>query len=94
MDFDGVIKRLDQVAVEILTTGHGLPPWKVGLEYRSGDVVVGEDWIATSTPFKLDYYGGFDSVNHEDWVKLGPWKFYSAKDFRVKQCIDYYKESQ
>ena len=68
----------------------------VGLDYRSGHVYVSidEEFIAVSgSTSSIDYYGGFEYIDHENKKTIGDMTFYSGYDNRVRDCLDYYYEN-
>ena len=60
-----------------------IPAHKLGLNSRCGFVYVGEDFVATSRPRELDYYGGFEYIDPEYTIRLGEWKLYFKGDRRI-----------
>ena len=69
---------------------------EVGLDSRAGHVFVSwkERWIAVPTHSvrRIEYYGGFEYIDHENKTVLGDYTFYDDGSDRVDECIDYYAE--
>ena len=69
---------------------------EVGLDRRAGYVIVSwkERWIAVQTHAtrSIEYYGGFEYIDHENKTVLGGYTFYDDGSDRVDECIDYYAE--
>lgn len=87
MEYDEIMNRADALALEILVTGTRHPAYKLGLDRRCGDLVIGESWIATGDARILDYYGGFEYVDDSYRVRIGNWTFYARDDGRVDEAI-------
>ena len=69
----------------------------IGLDPRAGNVLVSfqERWIAVGihSNRSIEYYGGFEYVDHENKTVLGSYIFYDDGSDRVNDCIDYYSEN-
>ena len=65
---------------------------QLGLDQRCGFLWVNEDSIACSLKNRraLDYYGGFEYVDHDDVAVYGDYVFYSSSCGRVQGHIDHY----
>lgn len=60
-----------------------IPAHKLGLDRRCGFLYVGEDFVASTSPRGLDYYGGFEYIDSEYTLTLGTWKLYLKGDRRI-----------
>lgn len=60
-----------------------LPASKFGLDQRCGHLLCGPDFIASSAPRLVDYYGGFEYVDAAHVTLVGTWKVYSMDDERI-----------
>lgn len=60
-----------------------VPAARCGLDPRCGNLLVGEDFVASRNPGALDYYGGFEYVDSEYTLRLGEWKLYFKGDSRI-----------
>lgn len=56
---------------------------QAGLDRRCGDIMIGDDFIASSDRKSLDYYGGFEYVDDECRQIIGDWVIYSRESGRV-----------
>ena len=68
------------------------------LDSRAGhysDIYVSEYFIAVEGDgHMLDYYGGFEYVDGECIFEVGDYKFYSARDQRVRDHIEQFFERE
>lgn len=60
-----------------------LPATRFGLDQRCGHLLCGPDFIASSAPRLVDYYGGFEYVDAAHVTLVGTWKVYSMDDERI-----------
>lgn len=90
MDFDDIQEKLNDVIQDLHSKCRHVPAEELGLDRRCGYVFLGKDFIATSNPRMLDYYGGFEYVDQEYIISAGIHKIYSAEDERVQGCIERY----
>jgi hypothetical protein len=87
MDYRDILEGAQALADQATKNGTVWPAEKLGLDKRCGEVVVGEDWIATCDPRRLDYYGGFEYIGREYRLTLGDTVFYSIEDDRVLEAM-------
>ena len=77
-------EQLSKIQETIITSSKLVPASKCGLDPRCGQLLLGEDFIASSAPRIIDYYGGFEYVPTWMTHSVGTWKVYSIDDDRVQ----------
>ena len=77
-------RQLNELQEAIIVSSKLLPANKFGLDPRCGHLLLGEDFIASSAPRLVDYYGGFEYVSTECVIQVGTWKVYSIDDGSVQ----------
>lgn len=86
----------DELSHEIET--HHLPKVaaeELGLDRRAGYLYVDSDCLVTVGETKmLEYYGGFEYVDAEDRTSVGRFTIWYDTSERVRDCIDYYKDTE
>jgi len=87
MDYTQILEGAQALADEATKNGVVWPAKRLGLDPRCGDMVVGETWIATCAPSRLDYYGGFEYIAAEHRLTLGDTVFYSIEADRVLEAM-------
>ena len=60
-----------------------LPASRFGLDPRCGTLLFGPDFLVSTAPRLVDYYGGFEYVGIEFITQVGTWKVYSTDDERI-----------
>ena len=85
--FDDITEALSELEDRILSACTPHDPELAGLDIRCGQIYVGEDFIASTRPRELDYYGGFEYVQAEHVLVLGKMKVYSIESERVARCL-------
>jgi len=88
MNRDELICAIDELVDGALEGAVERPAGDLGLDPRCGMVYVGEDFIASSNPRQLDYYGGFEYISDEYILQLGGYKFYYRGSHRVDEVLD------
>lgn len=83
MNFSTIQDTILQLQDEIESSCRRVPAHELGLDSRCGFVYVGEDFVATSRPRELDYYGGFEYVDPDYIQSVGDWKLYSKGNRRI-----------
>jgi len=83
MDIHQIIETLQTLQAQVESDCELIPAHELGLDPRAGFLYVGEDFVATSRPRELDYYGGFEYVDSEYTLRLGEWKLYFKGDHRI-----------
>ena len=82
--FDDITDALSELEDRILSACTPHDPELAGLDIRCGQIYVGEDFIASTRPRELDYYGGFEYVDSDYTLTIGQFlKIYSIQDERV-----------
>lgn len=81
--FDDITEALSELEDRILSACTPHDPTAAGLDIRCGQIYVGEDFIASTRPQSLDYYGGFEYVEPEYTRVIDSIKIYSIQDERV-----------
>ena len=82
--FDDITEALSELEDRILSACTPHEPTAAGLDIRCGQIYVGEDFIASTRPRALDYYGGFEYVDSDYTLTIGQFlKIYSIQDERV-----------
>lgn len=82
--FDDIANELNELEDRILSACTPHDPKLAGLDIRCGQIYVGEDFIASTRPRELDYYGGFEYVDSDYTLTIGQFlKIYSIQDERV-----------
>ena len=68
----------------------------VGLDPRCGNVWVStqDRWIAVSGNSRIDYYGGFEYIDHDLKDVIGDMTFYCGDASRVEDALEFYIEHQ
>ena len=85
--FSDVQDLIDEACEQVRNSSTTHRPELAGLDTRSGEILVGEDFIASARPQSLDYYGGFEYVQAEHVLVLGKMKIYSIESDRVARCL-------
>ena len=69
---------------------------EIGLDHRAGYVFVSveEDWIAVRGAGSIDYYGGFEYVDHNYRETILDFTFFSGGCSRVDDALEYYNALQ
>jgi hypothetical protein len=83
MDLYTVQETVLQLQGQIESDCKLIPAHKLGLDRRCGFLYVGEDFVASTSPKELDYYGGFEYIDPEYTLTLGIWKLYLKGDRRI-----------
>lgn len=83
MNIHQIIETLYALQDQVESDCELIPAHELGLDSRCGSVYVGEDFVATSCPRELDYYGGFEYIDPEYTIRLGEWKLYFKGDRRI-----------
>lgn len=83
MNINQLIELVESAHAAIEHDCELIPAHELGLDLRCGSIYVGEDFVATSRPRELDYYGGFEYVDSEYTLRLGEWKLYFKGDSRI-----------
>ena len=83
MNIYTIIELVDSTQAAIVHDCELVPAHKLGLDRRCGFLYVGEDFVASTRPRELDYYGGFEYVDSECTFPLGTWKLYFKGDRRI-----------
>ena len=94
MEFYDIQAEAQELVEKVLKTGTMWAAQKLNLDARIGDLVVGESWIATQDPSRLDYYGGFEYISSEHRLTLGDTTFYSRESDRVDGALSYLEYHQ
>ena len=82
--FSDIQDQLAKLEDQVLSACTPHDPKTAGLDIRCGQIYVGEDFIASTRPRELDYYGGFEYVDSDYTLTIGPFlKVYSIEDERV-----------
>lgn len=87
MDFDSILEQQELLRLEIIKSCTVVPAAEVGLDSRCGAILVGEDFVASTSPGSLDYYGGFEYVDAVDRMLISDLGVYSSADERVSKVI-------
>ena len=68
---------------------------EIGLDSRAGYVFVSveEGWIAVRNARSLDYYGGFEYVDHNHRETILDFTFYASGCSRVDDALEFYAEN-
>jgi hypothetical protein len=93
MDFEQINDQLEELADELANNTTPVPAESVGLDYRCGLILVGEDFIASASPRLLDYFGGFEYIQAEHRRSIGSLTIYSAENDRVLNVLEAYETS-
>lgn len=83
MNIYTIIELVDSTQAAIVHDCELVPAHKLGLDRRCGFLYVGEDFVASTRPRELDYYGGFEYVDSKCTFPLGTWKLYFKGDRRI-----------
>jgi len=89
--FDDITDRAEELAQRILVDAREYGPAELRLDERSfGFAMVGDDYIAIRIGDRprCDYYAGFEYVDKDQIVELGPWVFYGARDGRISDILE------
>ena len=95
----GILReKVEDVIAEYLEESGAIPvrAEQLNLDGRCGNLLISidEGWIAsTGNTRRLEYYGGFEYINREDLYAMGEYTFYSDDSNRVRDALEYYKES-
>ena len=81
-------EQLNKIQETIIANSKLVPASKCGLDPRCGHLLLGKDFIASSAPRLVDYYGGFEYVTTECVIQVGTWKVYSIDDDRVQDACE------
>lgn len=92
MDIHQIVETLQTLQAQVESDCELLPALELGLDPRCGFVYAGEDFVATSRPRELDYYGGFEYIDPEYTIRLGEWKLYFKGDSRIDDLPCWDKE--
>lgn len=84
MNIYDIQESINNLQEDIAAKCKVLPASKFGLDPRCGHLLCGPDFIASSAPRLVDYYGGFEYVEAEHVVQVGTWKVYSTDCERVQ----------
>lgn len=88
MTYDDIYEAVEELRERIVSSTTPYEPQDVGLDSRCGPVLVGDDFVATCMPSRLDYYGGFEYVK-EGVMTIGEMKVYFAEgNDRVQRILD------
>jgi len=85
--FSDVQDLIDEACEQVRNSSTPHRPHLAGLDLRCGEILVGEDFIASLNTAALDYYGGFEYVQAEHVLVLGKMKVYSIESERVARCL-------
>lgn len=85
MNFGELNDRLQELIEEMESECELVPAGSIGLDPRCGQLLIGEDFVASQTPRRVDYYGGFEYISENHISSLGPWKLYSRDADRVNE---------
>ena len=89
MTFDEIADRLAELEEEILETTTQVSAEKCKLDSRCGDLYIGNEFIYSVTPRRLDCFGGFGYVGSKFVLPLGRFGcIYSAANARVAATIE------
>lgn len=83
MDIHQIIETLENLQAQMESDCELIPAHELGLDPRCGFLYVGEDFVASTRPQDLDYYGGFEYIDTEYTITLGTWKLYLKGDRRI-----------
>jgi hypothetical protein len=89
--FDDITDHADVLAQKIIAGAREYGPAELRLDERSfGFAMVGDDYIAIRIGDRprCDYYAGFEYVDKDEIVVLGPWVFYGARDGRISEILE------
>lgn len=78
--------QLNEIQEAIIANSKLLSASKFGLDQRCGHLMLGEDFVASSAPRLVDYYGGFEYVDAAYVTQVGTWKVYSTDCDRVQDA--------
>jgi hypothetical protein len=89
-----IIERVNELAEELIEDAKLLSAEQFGLDDRCGNLYMGEDFIAVPLhrDRTLQYYGGFEYVDHSSRQVIGEFVFYSTDDDRVEGAMDKARE--
>lgn len=83
MNIYDIQEQINDLQEAIIASCKALPASNFGLDARCGTLLLGDEFIASSAPRLIDYYGGFEYVDSECITQVGTWKVYSTDDLRV-----------
>ncbi len=89
MTYDEIFTATNKLVEELSTKGRVLSAKDCFLDPRCGDVVIGDNWIATRVPHQLEYYSPVMYVSSSSKIKLGDLTIYSAIDGYIQDILDY-----
>ena len=80
----------DSNTIEI--SSHGLE--ELGLDFRCGRILISvdNDFVASSNPRSIEYYGGWEYIDSELKIDAGNYRFYDREADRVDRVIRFYRE--
>jgi hypothetical protein len=94
-----LIEEIDELLEDYLKASGAicLQTHELGLDDRCGIVFISleEGWICVpGSTRQIEYYGGFEYIDHCDKEIVGQHTFYSSDADRVRDALEYYAEQQ
>jgi hypothetical protein len=89
MNFDEVMELAEDFRQKVLSTCPVVSADKVGLDARCGSLFIGDDFVASVSPRTLNYYGGFEYIDPEHVLQIGPVTVYSNESGRVAEVLSH-----
>ena len=83
MNIYDIQESINSLQEDIAAKCKVLPASKFGLDVRCGTLLLGPDFLASTAPRLVDYYGGFEYVDAAHVTLVGTWKVYSTDDERI-----------
>ena len=83
MNIHTILEPIKSITAAIEHDCELVPAHELGLDRRCGFLYVGEDFVASTRPRELDYYGEFEYVDSKCTFPLGTWKLYFKGDRRI-----------
>jgi len=94
MSIYDIQESIDELQQAVASLCKVLPAERFGLDQRCGHLLCGPDFIASSAPRLVDYYGGFEYVEAAHIVHIGTWKLYSTDCPRVQAAWEQASDPQ
>ncbi len=90
MEWDIIQDKLAELEEAITEHCQKVGAQELGLDYRCGQVFVGQGYLATHNPRQLEYYGGFEYIDRAFVTTVGSLTLYAQEAERVHTCLDHY----
>jgi len=89
---DDALSAIEQIGQDLMKQCRTVPASSCGLDDRCGTLFVGDTFIMTKAPSRLDYYGGFEYIEAHDKFQIGDYTVYTNESGRVQDALEALEE--